>query len=85
MATKQCLQLTRQIKIPLLILQAGEEAIVCNRAQNRLLKKLSRTQKCAALHTISGARHELLFERDAYRNQALEQILRFFSASSVSN
>lgn len=83
LATKQCLQMTRQIKIPMLILQAEEEAIVCNQAQNRLLKKLSRTQQYAELQTILGARHELLFEQDAYRNQALAHILRFFSTHSV--
>ncbi|EGR4116564.1 alpha/beta fold hydrolase [Vibrio cholerae] len=85
MATKQCLQLTRQIKIPMLILQAGEEAIVCNRAQNRLFKKLSRTQKRAALCRIAGARHELLFEQDAYRNQTLDHILRFFADSTIDH
>ncbi|WP_158120112.1 alpha/beta fold hydrolase [Vibrio metoecus] len=84
LATKQCLQLTRQIKIPMLILQAGEEAIVCNHAQNRLFKKLIRTQKSAALQVIAGARHELLFEQDAYRNQALAHILRFFTIHSVN-
>lgn len=81
MATKQCLQLTRQIKIPLLIVQAGDDAIVCNQAQRRLFKKLSRTLPSARLHTIAGARHELLFESDNYRNLALEHILRFFIAN----
>ncbi|KQA16583.1 alpha/beta fold hydrolase [Vibrio metoecus] len=84
LATKQCLQLTRQIKIPMLILQASEEAIVCNHAQNRLFKKLTRTQKSAALQVIAGARHELLFEQDAYRNQALAHIFRFFATHSVN-
>ncbi|MDE1515597.1 alpha/beta fold hydrolase [Vibrio sp. dsl-7] len=78
-ACKQCLQLTRQINIPLLILQAGEEAIVSNQAQNRLFKKLLRTQPHARLCHIAGARHELLFEQDRYRKQALDHMLRFFA------
>lgn len=85
LATKQCLLLTRQIKIPLLILQAEEEAIVCNQAQRKLFNKLIRTQKSAELQMIAGARHELFFEQDAYRNQALAHILHFFSAHSGPN
>ncbi|QIL85560.1 alpha/beta fold hydrolase [Vibrio sp. HDW18] len=78
-ACKQCLQLTRQINIPLLILQAGEEAIVSNQVQNRLFKKLLHTQPHARLCQIAGARHELLFEQDRYRKQALDHMLRFFA------
>ncbi|MEZ9231107.1 alpha/beta fold hydrolase [Vibrio amylolyticus] len=84
MAAKQCIQQTRQIGIPLLLLQAGNETIVDNRAQIRFIKKLARTNKQCALKIVYGSKHELLFEQDAYRNDALDCILQFFSQSQQS-
>ncbi|MBE4607563.1 alpha/beta fold hydrolase [Vibrio navarrensis] len=77
MATKQCLQMTRQLKIPVLLLQAGDDRIVSNQAQNQFYKKLCKTNKNSQMITIDGAQHELLFEQDQYRNQALDALFRF--------
>lgn len=77
MATKQCLQMTRQLKIPVLLLQAGNDRIVSNQAQNQFYKKLCKTNKNSHMITIDGAQHELLFEQDLYRNQALDALFRF--------
>ncbi|MBE4620821.1 alpha/beta fold hydrolase [Vibrio navarrensis] len=77
MATKQCLQMTRQLKIPVLLLQAGNDRIVSNQAQNQFYKKLCKTNKNSQMFTIDGAQHELLFEQDQYRNQALDALFRF--------
>ncbi|MBG0757231.1 alpha/beta fold hydrolase [Vibrio cidicii] len=77
MATKQCLQMTRQLKIPVLLLQAGNDRIVSNQAQNQFYKKLCKTNKNSQMITIDGAQHELLFEQDQYRNQALDALFRF--------
>ncbi len=82
MAAKQSIQLTRQIKIPLLLMQAGEEAIVSNAAQIKFIKKLARTNHKCGFTIIHGARHELLFEQDQYRNQALDTLLSFFNQHS---
>jgi lysophospholipase len=30
--------------------------------------------------TVQGAKHEVLFEKDEYRNQAMDAIRHFFSA-----
>ncbi|WP_047048888.1 alpha/beta fold hydrolase [Vibrio mexicanus] len=80
MACKQSLQQTRQISIPMLIMQAGEESIVSNPHQDRLFSKLSRTNKAAEMLVIQGSKHELLFEQDEYRNQAMNGIVDFFKA-----
>ncbi|MBE3670882.1 lysophospholipase [Vibrio navarrensis] len=77
MATKQCLQMTRQLKSPVLLLQAGNDRIVSNQAQNQFYKKLCKTNKNSQMITIDGAQHELLFEKDQYRNQALDALFRF--------
>ncbi|OIQ24378.1 alpha/beta fold hydrolase [uncultured Vibrio sp.] len=79
MAAKQCIQQTRQIKVPLLLLQASEESIVDNKDQIRFIKKLARTNKQCALKIVYGSKHELLFEQDTYRNDALDCILAFFN------
>ncbi|UPQ87870.1 alpha/beta fold hydrolase [Vibrio sinaloensis] len=78
MACKQCYLMTRQLKTPLLVMQAGDDQIVSNAAQTRLMKKLSKTQPESQLQVIVGAKHELLFEQDQYRNQALDATLAFF-------
>ncbi|WP_070962914.1 alpha/beta fold hydrolase [Vibrio sonorensis] len=78
MAAKQCIQLSRQIKIPLLLLQASNEAIVSNEAQSRFIKKLAKTNPNCAMKVISGSKHEVLFEKDVYRNSAIQSTLDFF-------
>lgn len=80
MAAKQCIQLTRQIKIPMLLVQAERDAIVDNNAQQRFIKKLAKTNHNAQLSMIPNAYHELLFEADEYRNPTITQILQHFSA-----
>ncbi len=77
MAGKQCIQLTRQITIPLLLIQAGNDRIVRNEAQNLFIRKLSKTNHQAELCSIADAQHEILFETDHYRNQALDALFQF--------
>jgi lysophospholipase len=78
MACKQCLQLTRQLAMPILILQAENDIIVDNCAQDRLFNKLSKINKSAQLLKVKHANHELLFETDTIRNQVLDAILLHF-------
>lgn len=77
-AAKQCQLLTRQVKLPTLILQAGQDTIVSNADQIRFATKLAKTNPDSQLVTINGAKHELLFEKDNYRNQALDAIFELF-------
>ncbi len=79
MAVKQCYLMTRQIQLPVLIMQAGNDLIVNNSAQDRFVSKLKRTNPQVQLQAISGAKHELFFESDEYRNQALTLTLNFLN------
>lgn len=70
------------ISTPLLLLQAGDDKVVDNRSQDLF---------CAAMQAaghpceggkpfvIEGARHEILFEKDAMRAEALHAIVDFFA------
>ncbi len=84
MSAKKCLLMTRQVKIPLLLLQASEDRIVSNLHQIKFIKKLAKTNQECALKIVYGARHELLFEADEHRNQALDTIINFFHNSQSS-
>jgi len=62
----------RESKIPLLILQADEDSIVDNEAQNRAVGG-----RCQLVN-IANAKHELFMEKDGPRTQAIEAMLAFF-------
>lgn len=79
MAAKQCIQLTRQIKIPTLVIQGEKDTIVSNAAQVRFVTRLAKTNPDSQILIINDAKHELLFEKDAIRNQALDAILEHFA------
>ncbi|NAW68941.1 alpha/beta fold hydrolase [Vibrio sp. V27_P1S3P104] len=78
--TRRCRQYTRQLTIPLLLLQAECDTIVSNASQTRFITQLARTNPNARMQRIDGAKHELLFEQDHYRNQALEALLDHFNS-----
>lgn len=62
-------------KVPLLILSAGNDAIVSNRAIETIAQRLPMARHLM----IAGARHELLMERDILREQVMAGIDSFFS------
>lgn len=67
-------QALQKINIPVLILQAEQEKLICNQCtQNISQQYLSQVQ----LKTIVNAKHELLFERDQIRNTSFEYICQF--------
>jgi lysophospholipase len=53
------------VPIPVLIMLAGADTVVDNRAAENLSRRL----KTTAYMRIPGARHEILLERDEYRDQ----------------
>jgi lysophospholipase len=61
------------LKIPLLIVAAGAESVVDPRAAERF----GRSLRAGGVLTIDGARHELLHERDLYREQFLAALDAF--------
>ncbi|MDC0611229.1 alpha/beta fold hydrolase [Vibrio sp.] len=77
MAVKQCYLMSRHITLPILMLQATQDGIVNNAAQNRFFQKLKKTNKQAQFKAIEGARHELFYEIDTYRDKALQVTLSF--------
>lgn len=79
MAAKQCILMTRQIKVPLLLVQAGNDRIVSNQAHVQFIKKLAKTNADCAFKIVHGSQHEVLFEKDEFRNQGLDAINHFFS------
>ena len=54
-----------KISAPVLMVQSGIEHIVCNEAQDKLAARMPRAQ----VVRIDGARHEILHERDEFRNE----------------
>lgn len=70
---------------PVTIIQAGNEVIVDNNAQNKLCALIKQNTKSSA-HSeplvIEGAFHELLFEKDEYRNKTILHILQWFDQHS---
>ncbi|WP_349356754.1 alpha/beta fold hydrolase [Shewanella jiangmenensis] len=75
-ACDESLLAARESKIPLLILQASEDTIVDNKAQNRAVGGL-----CELL-PIEGARHEILMEQEEPRSKAIAAMLAFFDKAN---
>lgn len=65
--------LLKRIATPLLVLRAGEERIVCNRAIGRFSERL----RTATLVDFPGARHDLLWERREIRARVLDTVANF--------
>lgn len=76
-AGEQAIAQAGRITTPILVLQASKDVVVDNKAQDSF---------CQALPACSGGQpqlfkksaHELFFERDNQRRQALETVLSFF-------
>ncbi|NQZ25985.1 MAG: alpha/beta fold hydrolase [Colwellia sp.] len=81
-AQKQIFTQLAQLKTPILLLQAGDDIVVCQRAQDDFCQQLHalQPQSCpkGIPSRLDGALHELFFEVDDYRNSALNQSLAWF-------
>jgi lysophospholipase len=70
-----------KIKTPTLVIQAGEDRIVSNEAQDDFCQQLHKLhpQSCpnGKPLVIEGAYHELFFESDSYRQQALTAAVKW--------
>ena len=73
-AAARAVTLASQIRTPLLVLEAGADPLIDPRGIARFCL---RAPHCRYLR-IDNARHELLFESDPMRQQALQAIYRFF-------
>ena len=84
MAAKQCILLTRQIKVPVLLVQSGNDRIVSNAAQQRFIDKLSKTNPNSSLVSIAGAEHEI-FVDEALRVKSLVSLNRMLDFAEQLN
>lgn len=76
----------KKLSKPILILQASKDSIVNNNAHN-VFCELVNKNKMGLCETFSlkGAKHEVLFETDLYRNQALQKCLAWIEAHPLKN
>lgn len=84
-AGQSALSKAKDISTPLLVLQAGADKVVDNRAQDLFCQAMTAAgQPCEGGKplVIEGARHEILFEKDSMRAKALDAIVAFFSRHS---
>lgn len=63
----------RAMSVPSLLIAAGDDQVVSTPAQERLVRRLRNSN----VLTVDGARHELLQERDRYREQVIAAIHAF--------
>ncbi|USD65375.1 alpha/beta fold hydrolase [Vibrio sp. SCSIO 43136] len=80
-ASKLCIDQAKALKTPTLLIQAGSDTIVDNKAHLRFVDQRPET----GFITIASAKHELLFDVDGVRNQALEAICDFFHQRQNQN
>jgi len=71
-----------KITTPTLVIQSGAEKVVSNQAQDDFCQQLHRVQpqSCPSGKplVVEGAYHELFFESDIYRQQALTAVVEWF-------
>ena len=71
-----------KITTPTLVLQAGEDSIIKNQAQDEFCQQLQKLHPHSCPDgkplVITGAYHELFFESDVYREQALNTVIEWF-------
>ncbi|MCH8493608.1 MAG: alpha/beta fold hydrolase [Idiomarina sp.] len=77
-AARQVVLNAQRIKIPVLVLQGSEDAIVAAEPQQQFVTAL--VHSASKLVPVAGARHEILMESDAIRERALKHILQFLRA-----
>ncbi|MCC5825177.1 alpha/beta fold hydrolase [Alkalimonas sp.] len=64
------------IELPLLVLQAGADRVVNNKAQQQFVAQRPELRE---LKVLAGAKHELLLEQASIREQTMHSILQFFA------
>ncbi|MBB1314116.1 MULTISPECIES: alpha/beta fold hydrolase [Aliivibrio] len=75
-AGKKCIAEAHKIKIPMLILQAGDDLVVSNVAQ----RSFHENSHLCHLETIPDSYHDMLIEDDKHRDIVLRKLINFFSS-----
>lgn len=83
-ATEQAIANADKINIPILMIQAGSDAIVSETGQKTFFNNMTH---CKFNHylTIKNAKHEVLLERDELRLAALTPTLQFLKETARGN
>ncbi len=68
----------KNIEIPIILVQAGEDKVVTANAQKKFVFELKKLGKDVQGFIIDGAYHEILIEKDEYRIPMLTHFLDFF-------
>ena len=76
-AMEQAIEQANNIKIPILMFQAGADNVVKSTGQNAFYKNVTYC-KYNQFVRIDNAKHEILIESDKYRLKALNHTLQFF-------
>lgn len=71
-------EISAQLDLEILLLQAEKDLIVSLSAQDRWVDRVSQTNDSVVKRTVPGAKHEILMERDAIRAPIIEEIMHFF-------
>lgn len=81
-AQKEIFAKIPQLRTPILVLQAGNDIVVCQQAQIDFCQKLHKTQPQSCPRGLpiefTGAYHELFFETDDHRGEAIKQSIAWF-------
>ena len=78
-AARQAIQQANTITISVLLLQGSEDKIVDNACQQQFQQRLNQGSGHCNFQIIEGSRHEILFESDPLRNQAIAALLAHFA------
>lgn len=82
-AARACRTSTDKLTIPTLLMQASADNIIDNSAHDQFCHAMTQSDQQCKKIVINGARHELLFEQDKYRNQSLNAVFAFFNQHSA--
>ena len=79
-AMKEAIAQAKDIKIPILVIQAGADKVVTSNGQLNFFENASLGKHKNKLLKIPDAQHEILLEQDTYRVPALSAILQFIKS-----
>jgi lysophospholipase len=83
-AAKTARQNAANVKVPVLLLQAGDDTIVKAAGQLEFRDRLNQTHPgFCQVERIEGARHEIFMENDVYRQRAFELTLDFIRSRAL--
>ena len=79
-AMKKAIVQAKNIRIPILVIQAGADKIVTSNGQLHFFENASLSSQKNKLLDIPDAQHEILLEQDKYRVPAISAILQFITS-----